>query len=117
MITDLCVDGAGVPILPGLAARASASSSSGRPSPPMTNPPILRNDRRDTPSQYVPREPGAHSVNMVWTLRLGYSPYLLYQFISSCAGYPQNTFGKKVQQQCNIRSHRKQGSMCVLSTQ
>src|SRR3954462_913700 len=44
MITDL-VDRA-------TPAAVSARSSSGKPSPPIASPPTLRNDRRETPSQY-----------------------------------------------------------------
>ena len=44
MITALCE--------PDTPARSSARSRSGSASPPIARPPILRNDRRETPSQY-----------------------------------------------------------------
>src|SRR5258708_32446150 len=74
MITDLCDD---LPIPPPLevlaAASASASSSPGRPIPPMTSPPILRNDRRERPSQKFVCAPGPHSVSMGKPLSLSES--------------------------------------------
>ena len=64
MITDLC-DGRAVPDGLPPCPRVSAWSSPGRLNPPIASPPILRNDRRDWPSQYRVCPPGPHKVSMV----------------------------------------------------
>src|SRR5437763_9386450 len=64
MITDLWADPPTFLPAEGAAAIASASSSPGRPIPPMTRPPILRNDRLEKPSQKAVCAPGPHSVSM-----------------------------------------------------
>src|SRR5579863_3754049 len=64
MITDLW-DAPATLDRAGPAARASAWSSSGRPSPPMASPPSLRNSRRVRPSQYRLSAPGPHKVSMI----------------------------------------------------
>src|SRR5689334_10124485 len=73
-------------------ARASARSNSGRPIPPIARPPSLRNERRDTPSQYRCPEPS--NVSMA-RLSLARSPG---------NRPPQN--GSAILQQENNRSSR-----------